>query len=85
MRGEMIAETNRLWAEGDRKGAFAALPDEAVQAGWMVGTPAECRDRIRQYEEAGLDTIILSYLEDVLHDPYQVIEDLAPAAVKSGG
>jgi alkanesulfonate monooxygenase SsuD/methylene tetrahydromethanopterin reductase-like flavin-dependent oxidoreductase (luciferase family) len=76
-RGDLIAETNERWAKGDRKGAIAALPEEAVQAGWMVGTAEECRDRIRQYEQAGLDTIILSYLEDVC-DPYRAIADLAP-------
>jgi probable F420-dependent oxidoreductase len=76
-RGELIAETNELWAKGDRKAAIEALPDEAVQAGWMVGTAAECQARIQEYEAAGLDTIILSYLEDVC-EPYQAISDLAP-------
>ena len=76
-RGELIRETNELWAGGDRKAAIQALPDEAVLGGWMVGTPDECQERIGQYEEAGLDTLILSYLEDVC-EPYSAIRDLDP-------
>ena len=51
-----------------------------MHAGWIVGTPEECRARIRAYAETGLDSIILSFLEDVA-DPYQVAKDLAPGAV----
>lgn len=78
-RGDMIAETNARWAKGDRKGAFEALPDEMVQTGWFVGTRAECRARLDAYAKAGLDTIILSYLEAV-SDPWDVVRDLAPPA-----
>ena len=78
-RGELIAEANALWAKGDRKGATAALPDEMVQTGWFVGTPDDCRARLRAYADAGLDTVILSYLEAVC-DPWDVIRELAPPA-----
>jgi len=78
-RGDLIAQANACWAAGDRKGALAALPDEAVQTGWFVGTADACRARIRAYEDAGLDTIILSFLEDV-NDPWQVARELAPPA-----
>jgi probable F420-dependent oxidoreductase len=83
-RGELIAECNALWAKGDRKAAMDAVPDEAVQAGWMIGTAEQCQERIAQYEKAGLDTLILSYLEDVC-DPYQAIVDLAPPRSRSEG
>ena len=76
-RGALLAESNELWAKGDRKGALAALPDEAIECGWVIGSPEECRARCLEYEAAGLDTLILSHLED-LCDPWESIRALAP-------
>jgi len=81
-RGELIAEANERWSQGDRKGALASLPDEAVQAGWCVGSPEQVRARCREYEEAGLDTLILSYLEDIT-DNEQVLLDVSPHEIRS--
>jgi alkanesulfonate monooxygenase SsuD/methylene tetrahydromethanopterin reductase-like flavin-dependent oxidoreductase (luciferase family) len=44
----------KCWAQGDIKGARAALSDEACDRLYIHGTPDECRARIQEYFDAGL-------------------------------
>jgi alkanesulfonate monooxygenase SsuD/methylene tetrahydromethanopterin reductase-like flavin-dependent oxidoreductase (luciferase family) len=55
-RGEALRPMNELWAAGDRKGALKAIPDEVVDDLVVHGTPADCRARIQEYVDNGLDT-----------------------------
>lgn len=56
------AAISKLWSEGDRKGASTAVSDRLVDAMVMIGSAAECKDRIASFREAGLDTPILMFL-----------------------
>jgi probable F420-dependent oxidoreductase len=49
----------RSWAEGDRKAAAAAITDDLVEALFVIGTAAECRERIQSFRDAGLDAPVL--------------------------
>lgn len=61
-RGEALRPMNELWAAGDRKGALKAIPDDVVDDLVVHGTPAECRARIQEYVDNGLDTPVLMVL-----------------------
>lgn len=76
-RGEVLADMWRLWKEGDRKAALAAIPDQVVDDLIVWGTPARCREHIGRYVENGVTTPALAILPFGL-DPRQAIRDLAP-------
>jgi len=67
----------KRWGEGDIKGARAALSDEACDRLYIHGSPDECRARIQEYFDAGLDTAILGLVEEAL-DPREQVRLLAP-------
>ena len=69
----------KCWGEGDIKGARAALSDEACDRLYIHGTPDECRARIQEYFDAGLDTAIIGLVEEAL-DPREAVRLLAPGA-----
>jgi probable F420-dependent oxidoreductase len=48
------------WAAGDRRGALAAIPDEAVDELIVHGTPEECRDHVARYAEAGVKVPVMA-------------------------
>lgn len=47
----------RLWLEGKRDEAAAAVPDEMVIRSNLIGTEAMVKDRIRAYRDAGVTTL----------------------------
>jgi len=53
----VIAEA---WARGDRAAAEAAVTDAMIEATSVVGTAAECRERIEAYRRSGMDLPIIS-------------------------
>ena len=55
-RGEQLADLWRLWAEGDRKAAAAAIPDEVVDQLLVWGKPEQCREHIQRYIDNGVTT-----------------------------
>jgi probable F420-dependent oxidoreductase len=67
----------KCWGEGDVKGARAALSDEACDRLYIHGTPDQCRARIQEYFDAGLDTAIIGLVEEAL-DPREAVRLLAP-------
>ncbi len=79
-RGEQLAEMWRLWKEGDRQGALAAIPESLVDELIISGSPAECRDHIQRYVDNGVTTPALAILPfGYDRDQYrQAIRDLAP-------
>lgn len=77
-RGERLAAMNKAWAEGDRKGALAAVPDDVVDELIVHGSPEACRERVREYAEAGLDTPILAVLPAEGVDLPEAVRALAP-------
>jgi probable F420-dependent oxidoreductase len=61
-RGELLADMWAAWKSGDRKAALAAIPDEAVDALIVHGSPDYCRARVQEYFEQGVTTSSLSIM-----------------------
>jgi probable F420-dependent oxidoreductase len=60
--GDRLARTWELWAAGDRRGAAAAIPDSLVDELVVHGSPAQCREHVARYVEAGVTTPVLALL-----------------------
>jgi probable F420-dependent oxidoreductase len=78
-RGELLAPMLAKWAAGDRRGAVAAIPDEVVDDLVIHGSLEECRERVAQYHEMGLDTTSISLLPAPEADLKTSLRKLAPA------
>jgi probable F420-dependent oxidoreductase len=76
-RGEQLGDMWRLWKDGDRKGALAAIPDQVVDDLIVWGTPEQCRDHVQRYVDNGVTTPALALLPSGV-DARQAISDLAP-------
>lgn len=76
-RGEQLAEMWRLWGEGDRKAALAAIPESLVDELIVWGSPEHCREHIQRYVDSGVTTPALALLP-FGYDQRQAIRDLAP-------
>jgi probable F420-dependent oxidoreductase len=78
-RGEIIAPMLAAWNSGDRSGALAAIPDQLVDELVIHGTFEDCRDRVAQYQQTGLDTPVMSLLPAPGLDVAEAVGKLAPA------
>jgi probable F420-dependent oxidoreductase len=58
-RGEAMREMWDRWADGDRKGALAAISDQLVDELFVHGSPQSCRAQIQAYVEAGVTTPVV--------------------------
>ncbi len=58
--GEVADEVQKRFQDGDRAGAFEAMPDEIVEATSLVGTEAEVAERVERFRGAGIDRLIVS-------------------------
>ena len=76
-RGEMLADMWRLWKEGDRQAALAAIPDSLVDDLIVWGSPEACREHIQRYVDNGVTTPALALLPFGI-DARQAVRDLAP-------
>ena len=76
-RGEMLADMWRLWKEGDRRAALAAIPDSLVDELIIWGTPEACREHVQRYIDNGVTTPALALLP-FGGDTRQAVRDLAP-------
>lgn len=56
---DVAERVQKLWVEGRRDEAAAAVPDEMVLATTLIGTEAMVRDRLRVWRDAGVTTIRL--------------------------
>jgi probable F420-dependent oxidoreductase len=61
-RGERLAAMHQAWAAGDRAGAAAAVPDDVVDDLVLHGDPAQCREQLQAYADAGVTTPMLALL-----------------------
>jgi F420-dependent oxidoreductase-like protein len=57
---EVADHVQELYLEGRKEEATALIPDELVDSIHIVGDAAEVRDRVQQWEEAGVTTLLLS-------------------------
>ena len=76
-RGPALEPMWKAWAEGDRRGALAAIPDEVVDALVVHGSPEACRDRIDAYVASGVTLPVLAPTTTAA-DLDRVLGDLAP-------
>lgn len=76
-RGEVLGEMWRLWKEGDRKAALAAIPDHVVDDLIVWGTPEACREHLQRYVDNGVTTPAIALLP-FGYDQRQALRDLAP-------
>ena len=76
-RGDRLADMWRLWKEGDRRAAAAAIPDEVVDELIVWGPPEKCREHIQRYIDNGVNTPALALLPFGI-DADRAVRDLAP-------
>lgn len=77
-RTDAMQEHWDLWEAGDRKGAVAALPDSVVDDLVIHGTGEQCKARITQYMDAGVDTAAIAIVLGSGTSDAEAIEMLAP-------
>ena len=71
----ILAPVRELIAAGDESGAARYVSDELAESCYLLGDAARCRQRIREYTDAGVDTpLLLPRLEAF----EQTAESLAP-------
>lgn len=76
-RGDRLADMWRLWKEGDRKAALAAIPDSVVDELIVWGPPEKCREHLGRYAANGVTTPAIALLP-FGYDVRQAVRDLAP-------
>lgn len=58
--GELAAQVQELYLTGEKDKATALIPDELVDDMHIIGTAAEVKERVAQWEETGVTTLLLS-------------------------
>ena len=58
--GDVADEVQRLYLSGEKEKATALIPDELVDDMHIVGTAGEVKERVAQWEETGVTTLMLS-------------------------
>ncbi|WP_285778923.1 LLM class flavin-dependent oxidoreductase [Microtetraspora sp. NBRC 13810] len=98
-REHVLRESRARFDAGDRASAARALPDELVDALWVHGSTAECRERIAAFALDGVTSVLLyvaptpgllsgrddlvSVLSRLRPDPARTARD--PRSVPGGG
>jgi probable F420-dependent oxidoreductase len=78
-RGPRFRAMREAWAAGDRKAALAAIDDDLVDELVVHGSPARCRERVAEYQAAGLDTPVIAIVPAPGVDEAEAVRQLAPA------
>jgi F420-dependent oxidoreductase-like protein len=81
--GEVADEVQKRFQDGDRGGAFEAMPDEIVEATSLVGTEAEVAERVERFRGAGIDRLIVSPVHVEHSEQQHTLERLAALACVS--
>jgi F420-dependent oxidoreductase-like protein len=74
---EVADEVQSLYLEGKRDEAYAAIPDELVDATALVGTQDEVATRIKAFAESGVDRLIVSPMHGEMEQNVNALEKLA--------
>ena len=64
---DLAAEVQKLYLNGEKDRATALIPDELVDDMHIIGSAGEVKERVAQWEETGVTTLLLS-----LHSPAEV-------------
>ncbi len=75
--GEVADEVQSLYLDGKREEAYAAIPDELVEATALVGDSSHVAERLARYEAAGVDRLIVSPISADHEHRLDTIERLA--------
>src|ERR671937_2767186 len=78
--GDVADQVKSLYLDGKREEAYAAIPDELANATAILGTEAEVADRLRAYEGAGVDRLIVSPISPDPEQQLNTVERLAELA-----
>ncbi|NNC78672.1 MAG: LLM class F420-dependent oxidoreductase [Acidimicrobiales bacterium] len=76
-RTDAMQEHWDLWAAGDRKAAMAALPDSVVDELVVHGSGEQCKARIMEYMDKGVDTAAIAVVMGSGTTDAEAIEMLA--------
>jgi len=66
-----------LYLDGKREEAYAAIPDELVDATAMIGSEDEVRERVQRFADAGVDRMIVSPMHQTTEENLHTLERLA--------
>jgi alkanesulfonate monooxygenase SsuD/methylene tetrahydromethanopterin reductase-like flavin-dependent oxidoreductase (luciferase family) len=77
--GDVADEVQSLYLDGKREDAYAAIPDELVDATSLVGTEEQVRERIEKYS-AIVDRLIVSPIQPDPGERRHTMERLAEIA-----
>src|SRR5215213_9668998 len=75
--GEVADEVQRRFQDGDRGGAFEAMPDEIVEATSLIGTEEEVASRLERFTAVGIDRLIVSPFHAGVEQASHTVERLA--------
>jgi F420-dependent oxidoreductase-like protein len=78
--GDVADDVQKRFQDGDRAGAFAAMPDEIVEATSLVGTEDQVAERIERFRGAGIDRLIVSPVHVDKAEQRHTLERLASLA-----
>jgi F420-dependent oxidoreductase-like protein len=78
--GEVADEVQRLFQDGDREAAYAAITEEVVDATSLIGTEDEVKDRLERFVAAGVDRIIVSPVHTDRAERLHTVQRLAAVA-----
>jgi F420-dependent oxidoreductase-like protein len=78
--GDVADEVQRLYQDGDREAAYAAISDDLAHATSLIGTESEVAERVAHFQAAGVDRLIAwpAHLEQA--ERLHTIERLAAMA-----
>jgi alkanesulfonate monooxygenase SsuD/methylene tetrahydromethanopterin reductase-like flavin-dependent oxidoreductase (luciferase family) len=57
---ELAARVQELYLAGEKDRAAALIPDELVDDMHIIGTATEVREKVAQWEDSGVTTLLLS-------------------------
>jgi len=77
-RGDLLTPMWQAWERGDRRGALAAIPDQAVAELTLRGSMDDIRAHVQRYLDAGVDTAFL-HLQTMERDPQRKREAILHA------
>jgi F420-dependent oxidoreductase-like protein len=75
--GEVADEVQSLYLDGKREDAYAAIPDELVDATSLVGSENEVAARVSKLAAAGVDRLIVSPVHAEPAERQRTVERLA--------
>jgi F420-dependent oxidoreductase-like protein len=78
--GAVADEVQALYLDGKREEAYAAIPDELVDATALVGTEAEVGERLERFAAAGIDRLICAPVQLDREQRLHTIDRLAALA-----